>query len=380
MIPLAIPNLSGNEARYLTECIESTFISSVGPFVDQFETTLANECGATGAVATSSGTAALHAALWASGVRRDQLVILPSMTFIASANAIAYCGAKPWLIDIEPEAWTMDPEALERALETKTEASGQHRIHIATRRRVAAIMPVYTLGTPANMDRIAEIAAHYHLPVVADAAAALGASYRSKPIAQIGANFSALSFNGNKTLTTGGGGAILARDANLLSRVRHLTTTARISRNYDHDEIGFNYRMTNLEAAVGCAQLERLDTLVAAKRRIRQTYDEAFRDLSHVAAFPSPDWAESACWFSGFIFENGKRSAIEICNELVNQGVDARPMWKPIHLQTPYAACPFEEATLSERVWSQAVTLPCSTSISDAELDQVISATRNVVS
>jgi len=379
MIPLAIPDLSGKEAEYLGECISSTFVSSVGPFVDRFEQTLARECGSDGAVATCSGTTALHASLWAAGVGPNDLVVLPAFTFIASANAISHCGASPWLVDIDAESWTLDPAALERALETKTEADGDRRVHRQSGRRVAAIMPVYTLGTPADMDRIVDIAERYGLPVVADGAAAIGASYRSRPIGQLGAQFSTLSFNGNKTLTTGGGGAILARDKMLLDRIRHLTTTARTSRNYDHDEVGFNYRMTNLEAAVGCAQIERLDALVSSKRRIREVYDTAFRDVPGLGPFPQPVWANSACWFSGIVCGNEAMPVTDACALLMDRGIDARPAWKPVHRQLPYLDAPREELTVSENIWARAITLPCSTAITDSELDQVIAAVKDVL-
>jgi perosamine synthetase len=377
LIPLCIPNLAGNEARYLQECVETNFVSSVGPFVERFEEMVAEASGAASAVATSSGTTGLHAALTAVGVGRDDLVVLPSLTFIASANAIAHCGADPWLMDVEAASWTLDPAALGEALARQTERRGDALIHRPTGRRVAALMPVHTLGLPADMDPLMELAASHDLPVVADAAAALGARDRHRPIGKLGAQLSVLSFNGNKTVTAGGGGAVIGEDEELTALVRHLTTTARVGSAYDHDRVGFNYRMTNLQAAVGCAQLERLDDLVAAKRRIAAEYDSAFADLPGLLRFPAPDRAESACWFSGALLEG--RSAAELVPALRAAGVDARSFWKPIHLQAPFAACPHEPTPVTDRLWPAVLTLPCSTSLSATDQERVIASVRDVL-
>lgn len=236
-------------------------------------------------------------------------------------------------------------------------------------------MPVHTLGLPADMDPLLEIASRYGLPVVADAAAALGARDRGRPVGALGAHLSVLSFNGNKTVTAGGGGAVIGDDPALVAQVRHLTTTARAGAGYDHDRVGFNYRMTNLQAAVGCAQLERLDALVAAKRRIAAAYDAAFADLPGLAPFPAPERAESACWFSGGLLSS--RTADELVPGLREAGVDARSFWKPIHLQAPFAACPHEPTPISDRVWRAVLTLPCSTGLDEGDQARVVAAVRN---
>ena len=227
MIPLAVPNLGGNEARYLQECVETNFVSSVGPFVDRFEAMVAEASGASHAVATSSGTTGLHAALTALGVGRDDLVVLPSFTFIASANAISHCGATPWLLDVCGDSWTLDVAQLARVLETQAERRDGDLVHRESGRRVAALMPVYTLGLPAEMEPLVRVAMRHGLPVVADAAAALGARYRGRAVGALGADLSVFSFNGNKTVTAGGGGVVVGEDEALCARVRHLTTTAR---------------------------------------------------------------------------------------------------------------------------------------------------------
>jgi len=377
MIPLAVPNLAGNEARYLQECIASTYVSSVGPFVSRFEAMVAAATDASEAVAVANGTVGLHLALTCAGVARDDLVILPALTFIASANAIAHCGALPWLFDVTPESWTLDPAALERALATETVSRDGGLVHRASGRRVTAIMPVHTLGHPADMDAIGAIAGRYGLPLVADGAAVLGATYKGRKPARWGTALTVLSFNGNKTVTAGGGGALCGTDAAILALARHLSTTARVGRDYVHDRIGYNYRMTNLQAAVGCAQMERLDALVEAKRRIQRRYDEAFADLPGIGRFPAAPWAESACWFSGLVLDAGRAErGTAIRARLRERGIDARPFWRPMHLQEPYRTAPRDALPVTEGLWQRILTLPCSTQLSEEEQMQVIAETR----
>jgi dTDP-4-amino-4,6-dideoxygalactose transaminase len=373
MIPLAIPNLAGNEAKYLQECVETNFVSTVGPFVSRFEDMVANSSGARHAVATSAGTTGLHAALVALGVGRDDLVVIPSFTFIATANAVAHAGATPWLFDVTEDSWTLDGTQLadRLAADTMRDATG-NLVHRSSGRRVAAIIAVYTFGAPADMDVLREVADRFSLPLVADAAAALGSRYKGRSIASLGADLTVFSFNGNKTITAGGGGVVAGDDDALVARVRHLTTTARVGANYDHDVVGFNYRMTNLQAAVGCAQMEMLDAFVATKRRIRSTYDREFASFS--APFPEPAWSESACWFSGFVVDPSTANRVRA--ELQSNGVDARPTWKPMHLQAPYALAPCESVDVSNSIWERIVTLPCSTGITDEELGAVVRAVK----
>ena len=379
MIPLAVPNLCGNEAKYLQDCVKSTFVSSVGLYVNRFEQKVAQAAGAKFCVATSSGTTGLHAALHVSGVGRDDLVILPSFTFIASANAISHCGAMPWLFDIHRDSWTLDPDLLKEALNKETVLTKEGLKHKLTNRRVAAIMPVYTLGTPADMAPIIDIARQHALPVVADGAAALGARYRGENLGRL-ADLTVFSFNGNKTVTAGGGGAVVGNDEAILKLLKHVTTTARVGREYHHDMVGFNYRMTNLQAAVGCAQLEKLEQFVAAKRGIRRFYNSELIKLAGVSPFPEPDWAESACWFSGVILASNSLPAVsEICTQLETAGIQARPFWKPIHLQPPYMGCPRTEQRVSNSIWEKILTLPCSTTLSNGEQIAVMDRLRDIL-
>ena len=374
MIPLAVPQLSGNEAKYLQECVDSTFVSTVGPFVGRFEQMVAAAAGSQHCVATSAGTTGLHAALVALGVDRDDVVIIPSFTFIATANAVSHAGATPWLMDVSRHSWTLDPEQLASELERNTKVKRGTLVHRGSGKRVAAIIPVHTFGTPADMDAIVEVAKRYSLPVIADAAAALGATSRSRKIGELGADLTMFSFNGNKTVTAGGGGAVTGDDEELVKKLRHLTTTARVSANYDHDVVGFNYRMTNLQAAVGCAQMEQLDAFITKKRHIRAKYNEAFADLAGVEFFPEVAGTESACWFSGFVTNAGTADRVRAA--LQAQSIDARPTWKPMHLQLPYMNAPRASLDVSDDIWQRIVTLPCSTGITNAELDTVIDAVR----
>lgn len=379
MIPLSIPNLSGNERKYLNECIDTTFVSSVGAFVTRMEAMVSRATSALYATATASGTTGLHTALMACGVKRDEIVIIPSYTFIATANAVSHCGAEPWCMDVDKDTWTLSPLLLEEQLKKHTKIVNEHTIHIATGKRVAAIMPVYTLGTPADIDEINRIAALYHLPVVADAAAALGARYKGKDIGDL-ADATVFSFNGNKTVTCGGGGMIVSNKKDIIDLAKHISATARRGVEYDFDMVGYNYRMTNIQAAVGCAQLERLDEFVARKRMISKLYNEAFSGLKNAKLFSVPDWAESACWFSGIILNSGfEKDVHTVCRELGELEIEGRVFWKPVHLQKPYKSCIKSDMRISENIWNRVLTLPCSTGIRDNEIYQVINAIERIV-
>lgn len=372
-IPLAIPNVGPREAEYVAQCFRDNWVSTVGPFVDRLEADLARISGVPLGVAVAAGTMGLHAALDAVGVGRGDLVIMPDYTFIASANAVSHAGARPWLFDVSPESWTLDPEELERALAEDCARDGDGALRLAaTGERIGAVMPVYTLGTPADMDRIVPVARQYGLPVVADAAAAVGAMYKGKPIGPL-ADLTVYSFNGNKTITTGGGGMVVGPDADLMKLVKHTTTTARVGADYDHDRVGFNYRMTNIEAAMGCAQVERLSEFLAAKKRVRQTYDAAFANHPRVTLFPNVPWADSAHWFSGVVLREDSGLILDsLVHSLRDAGIMARKFWKPMHLQTPYVDALKRPTGFTDALWERVLTLPCSTSLTAADQSRVI--------
>lgn len=379
MIPLATPNLTGNEKKYLDSCIDTTYVSSIGEYVNRFEEMVSSATGSNYAVATSSGTTGLHVALTAVGVKHGDLVIIPAFTFIASANAVVHCGAEPWLMDIERSTWCLDPMFVRTQIEEHCKNEGGVLIHRETGKRVAALMPVYTLGNIPNMKEFRAIADEYTLPLVADAACAIGATICGEELGGF-ADLSVLSFNGNKTITCGGGGAVVGNNNELLSLVRHLITTARVWPDYDFDMVGFNYRMTNIQAAVGCAQMERLSAFIAAKRYVRKFYADELQILTEqgITFFPTTDG--SSCWFSGIILAEGKGlvDVKKVISALKERNVEARPFWKPVHLQMPYRDCPRSEMDVAEDLWDRIITLPCSTNITEDELRDVVNQIRKL--
>lgn len=376
MIHLAEPNLTGNERKYLNECIDTTFVSSVGAFVSKFEEEVVRVTEADFGTAVSSGTAGLHMALKAVGVEKDELVCIPSFTFIATANAVMHCGAQPWLIDIAKDSWTMDPDVLAQELQEKAEVRDGKVYHKSSGKRIAAIMPVYTLGMPADMDKIKRIAAEYHLPVVADAAAAIGARYKGNNIGKI-ADVTVFSFNGNKTITCGGGGALVSGNQEIIEKAHHLATTARCGIEYEHDMVGYNYRMTNIQAAVGCAQLERVDEFVEKKKYIREYYSKHLSGISDISFFPEVEWAESACWFSGLVLSD-KYEVKKVCELLKEKGIEARTFWKPVHQQKPYVNEERSEMKVADNLWKHVLTLPSSTGITEEELKYIVSTVKEI--
>lgn len=377
MILLAEPNLTGNERKYLNECIDTTFVSTVGAFVVRFEKGIAKKAGAAYGTAVSSGTDGLHLALKACGAGPGDLVCIPAYTFIATANAVAHCGAEPWLIDIDADTWTMNPEILEKELSEKTYEKDGNIIHKASGKRVAAVMPVYTMGMPADMDRLRQISDRYHLPLIADAAAAIGSKYKGRDIGGL-ADATVFSFNGNKTITCGGGGAVVGPEEPLVGLVKHMASTARTGAEYDHDMVGYNYRMTNLQAAVGCAQLERFEEFIAKKRYINRYYKASFRDIPGISFFPEADWAESACWFSGVVLDRA-RDIREVCMRLAEEGIQTKPFWKPMYVQKPYREAERSEMPVTEAVWQNILTLPSSTGLEEEQLAYIAEKVREIL-
>lgn len=380
MIPLAVPNLAGNEKKYLNNCIDTTYVSSVGEYVTKLEEMVTDVTGSRYAVATSSGTTGIHAMLTAIGVKAGELVIIPTFTFIASANAVAHCGAIPWLMDISADNWCMDAELVSSELEKNCIIKREKTIHKKTGRRVAAIMPVYTLGNVPDMESFRSIADKYHLPLVADAACAIGATYKGEFLGKF-ADVSVLSFNGNKTITCGGGGMIVGNDGKLMRHIRHLTTTARIGTGYDFDMVGYNYRMTNIQAAVGCAQMERLEEFIKRKKKIRRFYTLAFAHMRNLGISFFPETQGSSCWLSGIVLPDAKGldDVRMLSIKLKEKKIESRTFWKPVHLQKPYRSVPCSEVTVAENLWNKIVTLPCSTGITDEELEYVAENVMDII-
>ncbi len=317
-IPLHEPSFRGNEWHYVKDCLDTTWVSSVGAYVDRFEQMCAARCGTRFAVATMNGTAALHAAFTVLGIGPRDLVVCPPLTFVATANAIVYRGAKPLFVDIEPDSLGLCPDALQKALEADTE------------RRIKAVAVVHVFGHAARMDPIMDICARYDVPVVEDAAESLGSSHRGRPCGSIG-NMGILSFNGNKTITTGAGGMIVTDDEALATRLKHLTTTARIGVGgyYDHDEIGFNYRLANLNAAVGVAQMESLDVLLASKRRLAENYVSLLTPFNDVSFINEPRDTRSNFWLNALLMKS-REDRDEFLAAAETRGIQARPAWRLI--------------------------------------------------
>ena len=354
-------------------------VSYSGPFVSQFEELVAVRCGARAAAATSAGTTAIHVGLHVLGVRTGNLVMVPNLTFIASVNAIWQCGAQPWLVDVQCSNWSIDPGLLEETLkkEAVRDRDG-NLIRKSCGRTVSAVLPVYMLGQPADMDAICAIADRWNLPVLADGAAALGSSVGERKLAQLGADLTALSFNANKIITTGGGGMLVGNDQTMMSRVRHLTTTARLhDKGYVHDEAGFNYRLTNLCAAVGVAQMAKLDAFLKAKATIAERYATSFSDLPDLKPFPMVEGVQGNHWYSGiFLPDWSPKDVAALRQHLAEAGVKAPPFWQPIHMQPPYRDAPRTRASVSTRIWEKIQPLPCSTNLSEDQQERVITAVR----
>lgn len=373
-IPLSIPNVGELEGQNLQACIDTGFVSYAGAFVGEFEQLLAEETGASRVAALSAGTTALHSGLIALGVKPNDLVIVPTLTFIASPNTVAHCAAMPWLLDCNDDNWLLDPAFLAEALsqECVREKDGTVR-HKKSGKRVSAIMPVYMLGVAADMDAICDVAEEWGLPVLADAAAALGAEYKGKKIGQTRAQLSAMSFNANKIITTGGGGALISNDDKLMDHVQHMTTTARIRPGYDHDMVGYNYRMTNVQAALGVGQMKRFSSFTEAKARIAKRYKDGFARIAGTTDFPMPEWSQGNYWLSGIYLRDWDNSAIEALRvKLQEANIEVPPFWKPIHMQKPYAEAPTNLTGAADRIWPKIMPLPCSTSLTDREQDRVI--------
>lgn len=326
-IPLHEPYFAGNEKQYLNECIDTTFVSSVGKFVDKFEEDIAKFTGVTYAVATVNGTAALHIALLMAGVKKDDEVITQPLTFIATCNAISYIGAKPVFVDVDRETMGMSPEKLEHFLQNQTKMENGCCINKTSKRQIKAVVPMHTFGIPINIDALKIVCDPYGLKIVEDAAESLG-SYQNKKHTGTKGLLGTLSFNGNKTITTGGGGMIITNDETLAKKAKYITTTAKKPHRWDfnHDEIGYNYRMPNINAALGCAQLEQLPEILQHKRTLANKYKLFFEDkAAHFVTEPENTTANF--WLNAIILDNANHrdSFLKTTNDA---GVMTRPIWK----------------------------------------------------
>ena len=365
VIPNAVPHLAGNEWKYVKECLDTNWVSSVGPFVDRFEREVAAYVGVPHAVATVNGTAALHVALLAAGVQPGDEVLVPALTFIATANAVTYCGAHPVFLDSEEVSWGVDAGKMADFLSRECAIKDETVVNRATGRIVRAVVPVHLYGHPFDIDAVLEAAGRYPLAVVEDAAEALGARYKGRAVGCDGL-MSCLSFNGNKIITTGGGGMVLTRDATMAARLRRLTTQARTDAvEYIHEETGYNYRLTNLQAALGVAQLEQLDGFVESKRETAAHYREMLAGVPGVTVAAEAPWARSTYWMTSVLLDERRCSDVRaLLRELTSDGIGARPVWRPLHLQRLFAQAQSYRVEVALRLYDRALSLPCSVGIS----------------
>lgn len=362
VIALHEPNIGQREQEVVSACLASGFVSSVGAFVGTFEESLARLAGVRYVNAVSSGTAALHVALLAVGVKPGDEVLVPSATFIATANAVSYCGAIPHFVDIDPRTMGIDPHFLDNWLESIAARTSAGTVNRHSGNRIVACVPMHTFGHPVDMEGICSVAQKWDLRIVEDAAEALGSMLNGRYCGTFG-DVGVLSFNGNKIVTTGGGGAILTNDDEIAKQSRHLSTTAKIphSWDFDHDDIGFNYRMPNVNAALGCAQLEQLEEMIASKRRLLKAYLEAFESFKSGRIFVEPLGARSNYWLQTLIlFEEHEHTRDDLLGVAHAAGIKLRPLWKPIHSLLPYRNAPSSPLPETERLARRVINLPSS--------------------
>jgi perosamine synthetase len=368
LIPLSVPNIAGNEWKYVKDCLDTGWISSVGAYVTQFEQMVAQFAGAKYGVATVNGTAALHISLLLSGVRPDDYVILPNLTFVASANAIKYLGAEPILIDADPDYWQMDLDLLEEFLENETDEKNGELIYIQDGRRIAAIMPVHILGNMCDMDRFESIISKYPLPVVEDATEALGTRYKGKHAGTF-SPLGCFSFNGNKIISTGGGGVIVTDNEDLAKKAKHITNTAKASADeYYHDEVGYNYRLVNILAAVGVAQMELLPSFIKRKKEAVAFYKKELTGVADIRFQKESADVET----NGWLFTIQTKHQQKLLDHLNANKILSRRFWMPMNKLPMYKDCPnIQKKDNADLIYNTCLSIPCSTSITDEQLEIV---------
>ena len=366
-IALHEPRFNTQAEKLVLECVRSTYVSSVGEYVSHFEKKLAAACGVKYAVAMVNGTAALEVALKVVGVEPGSEVLLPSLTFVATANAVSHLNAVPHFVDVEDRSLGIDSDALVRHLKKIGRQTSEGLFNKGTGRRISAIIPVHVFGHPVAMDDLNAVANSFDLPVIEDAAEALGSQYKLKHCGSLG-QAGAFSFNGNKILTTGGGGAVVTNDSKIADLARHLSSTAKLVHpwEFEHDSVGYNYRMPNLNAALGVSQLMDLETRIASKRTLGAAYESAFSDQPGLRVLTEPSYATSNYWLNAIILDSaavGCRDAV--LKKLHKLGFMARPIWKPMHKQVMYADAPRAKLPITEDFAGRIINLPSSAHLKD---------------
>jgi len=360
IVPLSTPRFIGNEKKYLEECIDTTFVSSVGKFVDRFEEDVARYTGAKKAVVCVSGTNALHMSMMLVGVERGDEVLTQALTFIATCNAISYIGAHPVFIDVDRSTMGLSPDALRKWLSENAKISNEECFNKTTGRRIKCCVPMHTFGHPVRIEEIVEICNEYYIELVEDAAESIGSCYKGTHTGTFG-KVGTISFNGNKTITTGGGGMLLFNDEELAAKAKHLTTQAKIPHRWEfrHDYVGYNYRMPNINAALGCAQLEHLDEFIASKRALALDYENFFRNIEGVEFFTEPTDCMSNYWLQAVILPD-KEAQLAFLEYTNNNGVMTRPIWELMNRLSMFENC--QNDGLENTIWfaDRVVNIPSS--------------------
>lgn len=365
IIPLHEPCFSGNEWLYVKECLDTGWVSSVGKYVDLFEEKLAEFTGVKRAVAVANGTDALHICLKLAGVEPNDEVLIPALTFIATANAVTYCGGVPHFVDSEFKTLGMDAGKLKEYLQDISEVRGHECYNKITNRRIKAVVPMHTFGHPVDLDTLAAVCEEFHLVLVEDTAESLGSYYKGRHTGNWG-QVSAVSFNGNKVVTTGGGGAILTNDVELGKLAKHLTTQAKLPHKWEfrHDRIGYNYRMPNINAALGCAQLEQLPGFLGKKRQLAKRYRDVFSTIDGVDFMLEPEFSQSNYWLNAIllapVYEKYRDELLGLAHE---QGILSRPVWDILYTLPMFVNCPRMNCSSAESIAKRLINLPSSVNL-----------------
>jgi len=365
-IPLSEPRIYGNEWKYVKDCLDKGWVSSAGSYVIQFEEMVAGYVGCKYGIAVVNGTAALHLSLVACGVRRGDEVIVPSLTFVATANVVKYCGADPVFVDCDDETLCLNVEKLRIFLKVECEQKENGYTYNRTSgRRVKAIIPVHVFGHPVEMDALLELCQSYNIDIIEDATESLGSEYKGQRTGSFG-KLACLSFNGNKIITTGGGGMVVTNDSGLAERVKHLSTQAKNDPlEYDHDEIAYNYRLTNIQAAMGVAQMESLDKFIEIKRDNAHRYQDLLSSCKGLELLWERSWVRSNFWFT--TVKVSKDHKIPLIEYLISRNIQVRPVWKPIHTLRMYKDCQAYEIESAINIYDTSFNLPCSVSLKEDE-------------
>lgn len=381
IIPLSVPEIRGNEWTYVKECLDTGWVSSAGEYVNKFERIVADYIGCGYAVACVNGTAALHIALLIAGVKPDDEILMPAISFVAPANAVRYTGAYPVFIDVQSDIWQINPQKVEEFLKQECQYQDGKLINKKTKRCVRAILPVHILGHPVDMDPICALAERYNLVVIEDTAESMGAFYKDRKVGGIG-DVGCFSFNGNKIVTAGGGGMIVTNNKGWADKARYLTTQAKDDPIESiHHEIGYNYRLTNIQAAIGMAQMECLEECIETKRKIAQRYCEGLTDVEGIILPKEEKWARSIYWlYTVLIDENQSgltsRSLLKKFSEI---RIQTRPLWCPLHHLRPFKDCYAHRIEVADDLYAQALSLPSSVGLEEGSQQKVINVIRGSI-